>query len=361
MANKEKGKNASFIVCENSKNNNNYGLSQNNKSNNKSFITQQKSLPKIIKNVHFRNVEYSQNSLKKSGSMNTITPMRNTKYQSILSNFNKVDVLNKGNTIEDLKKKLIQQSHKNSLSDSLYFNKTNNSSINNNMNKSLSLPPCVNSSYRNKFFIPKGLRSNSNFHFSKFFLKSQSQFMTAKKIYNHYIKFAEKHKLKPINYFKTNGSPKRISEIKTIYSENENQKFNNRLIEIKKNDGIAYKDDFNIFEYQSTLLKILSNKVSDKGINELQKKFICFNERNLGYIGPKGRFTNMAEKIKYNIPAYLYEKIRKMDKAIVQKRTNYYHRIQQNLINKLKKNSKIKKLRIKREGLSKSKEINNSF
>ena len=362
MTNKEKGRSTPVILFENYKSNVNHGISLNkNKLNNKSFVTQQKSLPRIVKNVSFGNVEYLRNSLKKNGSMNMLTPFQKSQYKKILPNKNKVDTLNKDNYIENLKKRIIQQNNRNNLNDSLYFNKTNTSSINNYMNKSVSLPPCANSSYRNKFFSPKGLHSKSNFHFSKFFIKSQSQFMTTKRIYNHYIKLAEKQTLKPITYFKTNGSPKKSSEIKTLYIEKENKKFNDRLNEIKKNDVIAYKKDFNIFEYQSTLLRILSNRIDDKGINDLEKKFICFNERNLGYVGPKGRFTNMAEKIKYNIPAYLYEKISKMDETIIQKRTNYYHKMRQNIINKCKKNSKVKKLWKKKENLSKSKEMNNSF
>ena len=49
-----------------------------------------------------------------------------------------------------------------------------------------------------------------------------------------------------------------------------------RLYEIKKNNIIAYKNDFNIKEYQNTLLKLLRKKVSDKYLTNMQNKFKIF-------------------------------------------------------------------------------------
>ena len=56
---------------------------------------------------------------------------------------------------------------------------------------------------------------------------------------------------------------------------------------------------------RNTLISNEIEKKNRKNLHELQKNFVVFNEKNFGMIGPKGRFTNMAEKIKYNIPLYL--------------------------------------------------------
>ena len=80
---------------------------------------------------------------------------------------------------------------------------------------------------------------------------------------------------------------------------------------------------------------------------------------------PKGRFTNMAEKIKYNIPLYLYKKIKQLDIDKLVSRYNYYKKINENIKQKFKKKyEKKKKKKGKSEDISKgdeSKEINNSY
>ena len=87
-----------------------------------------------------------------------------------------------------------------------------------------------------------------------------------------------------------------------------------RLYEIKKNNIIAYKNDFNIKEYQNTLLKLLRKKVSDKYLTNMQNKFKIFNEKNYGMLIPRGRYINLAEKLKSYLSSYAYEKLKKMDK-----------------------------------------------
>ena len=133
---------------------------------------------------------------------------------------------------------------------------------------------------------------------------------------------------------------------------------------MKSNKTLAFKKDFNIMKYQTTLLKLISKKVSDINLRELQGRFIKFNEKVYGpKIQPRGRFTNLAEKIKNNIPSFLYEKIKKLDKEKLMTRYNYFKKIHENI------HSNYEKLQIKREKEKKNKNkstkkiinFNNSF
>ena len=157
--------------------------------------------------------------------------------------------------------------------------------------------------------------------------------------------------------------PKPKKDIDELFKLNMN--YFRRLEELKCNKSIAFKKDFDIFNYQSTLIKLISKKVSDNYILELQDKYLKFNEslNNQRTIIPRGRFTNLAEKIKYNIPRYLYEKIKKLDKDKLMSRYNYFKQMHKNI------HSNVEKLKSKREKLkalknkSKKKNINlnNSF
>ena len=218
----------------------------------------------------------------------------------------------------------------------------------------------TNSNNYSKYFNFSIRMNKKNKNFSKFFFKSQSKFITSKRIFRHYIREEEREKVTPIKYFLRGGAPKSIKEIKKLYKE-KNFKFDKRIKEIKSNTTIAFKDDFNILDYQTTLIRLLSKRVSDTNLNDLQKNFVVFNEKNFGMVGPKGRFTNMAEKIKYNIPSYLYEKIKKLDSDKLISRYNYYKNSYDNI---KKKFASIKKKKNKSKDLSKENiknQINNSY
>ena len=69
----------------------------------------------------------------------------------------------------------------------------------------------------------------------------------------------------------------------------------------------------------------------------------------------------MAEKIKYNIPSYLYEKIKKLDSDKLVSRYNYYKNSYDNIKKKI---ASIKKKKNKNKDLSKESiknQINNSY
>ena len=217
----------------------------------------------------------------------------------------------------------------------------------------------TNSNNNSKYFNFSIRMTKKNKNFSKFFFKSQSKFITSKRIFRHYIREEEREKVIPIKFFR-GGAPKSLKEIKKLYKE-KNFKFDKRIKEIKSNSTIAFKDDFNILDYQTTLIKLLSKRVSDNNLNDLQKNFVSFNEKNFGMVGPKGRFTNMAEKIKYNIPSYLYEKIKQLDIDKLISRYNYYKNSYDNI---KKKFSIVKKKKNKSKDLSKENiknQFNNSY
>ena len=92
----------------------------------------------------------------------------------------------------------------------------------------------------------------------------------------------------------------------------------NRFLEeskkLKKNNVIAYKNDFNIENYQNTLLKILKKRVTEKSYNRLQKSYKLFNERNFDIIIPSGRYVNLAERLKDFLSKDIYEKMKRTDK-----------------------------------------------
>ena len=78
-------------------------------------------------------------------------------------------------------------------------------------------------------------------------------------------------------------------------------------------------------------------------------------------IGGKGRFTNLAEKIKYNVPLFLYESIKKLDEEKLKSRYNYFKRISENIHKNFERNyyKSHKKIEKKLEEKSDSKEKEN--
>ena len=202
----------------------------------------------------------------------------------------------------------------------------------------------------------------NNLKFSSYYFKSKNSLYSSRRIFRHYINESENDKIIPEKFFYKGGIPKPLKKIEEFYKLNLN--YHRRLEEMKSNKTLAFKKDFNIMKYQTTLLKLISKKVSDINLRELQGRFIKFNEKVYGpKIQPRGRFTNLAEKIKNNIPSFLYEKIKKLDKEKLMSRYNYFKKIHENI------HSNYEKLQIKREKEKKNKNkstkkfinFNNSF
>ena len=68
-----------------------------------------------------------------------------------------------------------------------------------------------------------------------------------------------------------------MEKLKRIYCENKN--FDSILKEIKSNRKIAFKNDFDIEEYQNTLLEILEKRVSQKNLIDLQDDYRDLNKK----------------------------------------------------------------------------------
>jgi hypothetical protein len=261
-------------------------------------------------------------------------------------NNNKIlNIIPKKTILKKIERKFNQSLSKdNILEKSNTINTHNNSGFNSTKNN---MKISYNPFYKTKKDSENDNDKNKKRYFSKFFYKSQSKNITSKRIYQHYIKEEERDKVEPVKPFLKMAVPRSIKQLKNLYKDN--VKFQKRLKELKFNRTIAFKDDFNVLEYQSTLVKLLSKRISLKNLYDLQKEFIVFNEKNFGFVGPKGRFTNMAEKIKYNIPFYLYEKIRKLDTDKIISRYNYYKRVNERISNNIKKKYELKKKKKKNE------------
>ena len=176
--------------------------------------------------------------------------------------------------------------------------------------------------------------------YSKFFHKSQNNTIGTHTIYKYYLNKSSSQITLPVqNYNKLfkDRSHSVIEKLKRIYCENKN--FDSLLRELKDNHKIAFKDDFDIEEYQNTLLELLEKRVSQKHLIDLQDDYRALNKKLFNVFEPKGRFTVLAEKLRYNLPSFLIEKMKQLDKDSIISRMKYY--------NQFKEFKKDKKLVIK--------------
>ena len=145
-----------------------------------------------------------------------------------------------------------------------------------------------------------------------------------KQIYDYYISQESKNIIKPIKNFdkffkKKYKNPKeRFYKIYCI-----NKSYLKRTKEIKNNNKIAFKDDFDIDEYQNCLLQFLQNRVDIKNLLSLGQNYKEFNEKMNNKFSFKGRFTDLANRIKNHAPTYLVNKLRELDKKKLMKRAKF--------------------------------------
>ena len=215
-------------------------------------------------------------------------------------------------TFEETKSKLdysnvdINGINKNSNNDISYL-------ININHNKSSISPKIKNI----KILKYKSFKKNNKKQ-NKFLLKlKQKNLISAKDIYLYYLKENEKDRSQSnsiYNFSKylKNHNGKFNYGFDKIYGNN--QSFISRINEIKNNNSIVYKKDFNILDYQKTLLKLLKKKVSPKYLENLEASYKLFNERNFGMMVPRGRYIDLAEKLKDFLSKEMFEKVKMMDK-----------------------------------------------
>jgi hypothetical protein len=155
---------------------------------------------------------------------------------------------------------------------------------------------------------------NTVFKPSKFYKKSKNEKITAHQIYRHYLKREQKKPKNKRHIF--NGSYDysyvMCPSLKLLYGENPS--FVKNIYEIKKNDNIAFKKDFDIKEYQNTLMKLFRKNISEKNMDKLRNDYKLFNEKNFGFNIPKGRYIDLAMKLKDNISNFAFENIKRMDR-----------------------------------------------
>lgn len=162
---------------------------------------------------------------------------------------------------------------------------------------------------------------------SHFFKIAQKDNVTAKRIYKHYLRKSKGEIIRPIRNYKRffdDRSKTFMEKLSRIYCENKN--FLGIIKEIKDNNKIAFKQDFNIEEYQSTIIELMDERVSQKYLFDLQNDYRALNKKLNGIIEPKGRFTILAEKLRYNLPLYLLEKMKQLDKQSILSRVKYYNK-----------------------------------
>ena len=208
-----------------------------------------------------------------------------------------------------------------------------NKKINTKLNTSSS---CKNSGSKS-FFRPDSTIISIPKH-SHFFKLSQKDSISARRIYKHYLKKSQGEFTQPIknyNRFFDDKSQTFLEKLSRIYCENKN--FLAIVKELKDNNKIAYKKDFNIEEYQSTIIELMDQRVSQKYLLDLQNDYRALNKKLYGIIEPKGRFTILAEKLRYNLPSYLLEKMKKLDQDSILSKMKYY-----NQFKSFKKGNKLK-------------------
>ena len=165
---------------------------------------------------------------------------------------------------------------------------------------------------------------------SKFFRQSKKKDISSQTIYKYYINKSSSEVILPVKNYDKLFDNKRttvVEKLKRIYCENEN--FDFIIQELKDNRKLAFKDDFDVEEYQNALLEILEKRISHKNLVNLQDDFRELNKKLYNVFEPKGRFTFLAEKLRYNLPSFLIEKLRQLDKDSIISRMNYYNQFKE--------------------------------
>lgn len=188
---------------------------------------------------------------------------------------------------------------------------------------------------------------------SNFYTKSKDEKITAKQIYKHYLKVEIKKPKNKRHQFSGSYDYSYVicPRLKILYGDNT---FYSRVNELKKNIHIAKKRDFNICEYQRILMKLFQKTISEENMAKLKDDYKKFNEKNFGVVLPKGRYIDLALRLKDHLSVDAFENIKRLDR-------NYQRfycqnnnkkdddKNQKNKKIKKKKQFLIKKLKIKEE------------
>ena len=243
---------------------------------------------------------------------------KNTNFQNLLKSENK-------RNSKELEKKLEINNINDKESSTLSIEKDLNSekseeikNIENNDNISISIK--TNSKRNDKQSLP-----NSPAKYSKFYNYSKRRNVSAKKIYEHYINEEINQNYTPIVNFtkyieqKFNCTQNKLNRLYGI-----DKIFLNNLEELKTNKSLAFKDDFNIQEYQKILLGMLKKRIRPTSLFSLKQDFKRFNEKVLrGFESHRGRYTILADKIRDFAPIFLINKLYKLDDEKIKENAKY--------------------------------------
>ncbi len=286
-----------------------------NLSNNKKYYS---SINKYKSSTPMNQLLNSQKNNQNNNNINN-NSNSNSDIKDIINNSNNI---NFNNSMTNLKFKSFNTANINKNNNTLDIDFNRSDSFNKN---SSYLFKCLLNDYSKSNLYKKKSKSvykNTIQTLSPFFKLSKNEKISAKQIYRHYLKESaidfqkSEHKKNKKISIKFNGaydySHVICPGLKNIYGNDKN--YMNRMNEIKKNNVIALKKDFNIKDYQNTLIKLMKKNVSEKFLTNLKNKYMVFNEKNYGMIIPKGRFINLANKLKNHLSGDSYLTLQKMDK-----------------------------------------------
>ena len=175
-------------------------------------------------------------------------------------------------------------------------------------------------------------RINNNrfkpFRFSEFYKLSKNSDVSARSIYKHYILEEMEDEIPDMldNFTKYVLKKYKTPQIKLNQLYGINNDNLRRIKEIKNNNAIALKPDFNLKEYQNILCGMLKKRCDDDSIIYLKKRYEKFNDevrnykRNFQY---KGRYTKLADKLIKNAPSYLIKRLKQLDKENLISKAKY--------------------------------------
>ena len=101
-----------------------------------------------------------------------------------------------------------------------------------------------------------------------------------------------------------------------------------RIKELKANKFIVFKKDFKLKEYQKILCGMIKKRCSNDSIIYLKKKYEKFNDEMKSYKKNhihKGRYAQLADKIRKNAPNYLLNRLKKLDQENLISKAKYFH------------------------------------
>ena len=183
---------------------------------------------------------------------------------------------------------------------------------------------------KEKLHLKRRINKFKPFGFSEFYNISKNSDVSARSIYKHYILEEMKDETPDMsnNFTKYVLKKYKSPQIKLNHLYGINEDNLRRIREIKNNNAIALKSDFNVKEYQNILCGMIKKRCDNDSIIYLKKKYEKFNEevrnykRNFKY---KGRYTKLADKIRKNAPSYLINRLKQLDEENLISKAKYFH------------------------------------